>query len=111
MLYGEGAAFREAGIELVTFRASATGITPKVALRSYARDGIDPSAALRDTRPVFFDKYGDFVPTKVFDGHKLRAGNIVEGPAVIEYAGTTVVVHPDKRAGLDEYLNLIFGEE
>lgn len=111
MLYGEGAAFREAGIELVTFRASATGVTPKVALKGYPRDGSDPSAALRDTRPVFFDKYGDFVPTRVFDGHKLHAGNIVDGPAVIEYAGTTVVVHPDKRARLDEYLNLIFGEE
>lgn len=110
MLYGEGAAFREAGIELVTFRASAVGVMPKVALKSFPEDGKDPSPALKGTRPIFFDKHGDFVSTRVFDGDRLQAGNIVEGPAVVEYVGTTVVVHPGKRAKLDEYLNVVFGE-
>lgn len=109
VLYGEGSAYQEAGVELVTFRATAIGRMPKVDLKRFSGGAQDPAGALKSTRPVFFQEYAGFASTRVFHGNRLRAGNIVEGPAVIEYAGTTVVVQPGHKASLDEYMNLVVG--
>jgi N-methylhydantoinase A len=37
----------------------------------------------------------------VFDGERLLAGNRVEGPAIVETADTTVVVHPGTALKVD----------
>jgi N-methylhydantoinase A len=108
MLYGKGAAYREAGLELVTFRAEAVGATPKAKLRRFQADGVSPESALKGEREVYFTRTGGYARTPIYDGDRLRPGNEVTGPAVIEYVGTTVAVHPGQRAKVDVYLNLIF---
>ena len=78
------------GVELLTFRLRAT--VPKAAfeLHRIPQGGPDPSAALKSHRECWFG--GERVSTPVFDGGRLRAGNRVTGPAIIEEPTTTVVI-------------------
>ncbi|MBI4287419.1 MAG: hydantoinase/oxoprolinase family protein [Chloroflexi bacterium] len=101
--FGPGTAFKEAGIELVTFRMVCRVALPRPSLREYEPKGPDASAALIGRRSVFFE---DMVTTPVYDMAKLAAGNVVEGPAVVEGAATVVLVHPGQRAEVDRYLNV-----
>ena len=39
--------------------------------------------------------------TPVYDGEKLAAGNMIRGPAIVETADTTVVVHPGTTLRVD----------
>ena len=57
--------------------------------------------ALRARRPAWFG--GRFVDTPVYDGDRLGAGHVVEGPAIIEERFTTIVLHPGHTASLDRF--------
>ena len=63
-----------------------------------------PAARLTE-RAVLFDA----VPTAtaVYARDRLPSGAALEGPALIEEAGTTTVVPPGFRAGVDAHANLI----
>ena len=39
--------------------------------------------------------------TPVYDGEKLAIGNRIKGPAIVETADTTVVVHPGRTLTVD----------
>lgn len=105
--YGKGTAYRAAGIEAVTYRVSGIGKILKSQLTKYKSESEDSSGARKGTRDVFFKERGGFHPTPVYDRERLRTGNIVEGPSVIESLDTTVLVHPEQIARVDEYLNII----
>lgn len=110
--YGYGAAYREAGIEVTAFRLEAIGFTSKPGLTKYVKDlRIAPSDACKGKRLVLFPDCHESIDTSIFDGDRLCAGNVVPGPSIIEYPGTTVVVYSGQRAVIDEYLNLIFEKE
>jgi len=103
-LYGKGTSFREAGIEATALKVTGVGWVPKPALREHPKADSDSRHALRVHRQVFFKD--DFVETPIYTGERLAAGNTVQGPAVIEYYGTTLVVHPGQSALVDKYLNV-----
>ncbi|HEY0340512.1 MAG TPA: hypothetical protein VGC34_06890 [Steroidobacteraceae bacterium] len=42
----------------------------------------------------------------IYDGELLEPGMGLEGPAVIEMRGTTVLVHPGNRVRMDDYGNI-----
>jgi len=65
--------------------------------------GADPAGAFRANRSVFWD--GRFQPAPVYDQGKLKAGNVVKGLAIVESVHTTILVPPDCRYTVDEYLN------
>jgi N-methylhydantoinase A len=46
------------------------------------------------------------VETPVFQGTLLRPGNVLEGPAIVEYAASTAVVSGGQTATVDGLLNL-----
>jgi acetone carboxylase beta subunit len=55
----------------------------------------------KDQRSVHF---GDgFVDTDIYDLEGVHAGQVVEGPAVLESPSTTFVVPPERRASLDSH--------
>ncbi len=108
-LYGQGTVFSQAGYEIATFRLEARGKTRKPLTLTHPPSTTDAAPALKGTRKVFFDK--GFADTRVYDGAKLQAGNILEGPAILEYLGTTVVLEPWLQAKIDPYLNLILTEK
>ena len=105
-LFGKGAAFREAGIELVTFRVAAHGRFPKPALRPHENGG-STGAARRGERPVHFGPGADPLTTTVYRGEALAAGSEIPGPAIVEYPGTTVVIGPGQSGWIDRWLNVV----
>lgn len=58
------------------------------------------------TRPAFFPDANAFVDTPVLAESALAPGAIHDGPALIEQAGSTVVVGPGDRFGMDTFGNL-----
>jgi N-methylhydantoinase A len=91
-LYGYSLAEEGTPLELINLRARAIGVTDKPATRTEERDGPDPHHALKSERPVWVPEEGGFRPVAVFDGHRLRHGNRVAGPAVVEQRNTTLFV-------------------
>jgi N-methylhydantoinase A len=111
-LYGRGAALAGAQLEIVVCRLRARALTPRprlVAART-AKKAI-PAKASRKKRQIYWPDPGRYVATPVFDGERLATGNVVKGPAIVETADTTVVVHPRTMLRLDELGNfeLTFG--
>lgn len=107
-IYGIGSGFREAGIQAVTFRVNAVSKLQKPVMEKadYTPER-DSANAIKGARPAFFRKYNDYVDTNVYDFGKLRYGNRIEGPAIIESTKTTMVILPDQVAEVDEYMNVI----
>jgi N-methylhydantoinase A/oxoprolinase/acetone carboxylase beta subunit len=60
-----------------------------------------PKAAKRKLRSIYWPDLGKHRATPVFDGDQLATGNRVKGPAIVETADTTVVVHPGTRLRVD----------
>ncbi len=89
-----GYALREEGtpVQLVSLRLAATGETGKPPVRHEPDAGPDASHALKGRRPVFQPPDDAFADTPVYDGDRLRHGNRLEGPAIVERITTTVFV-------------------
>jgi N-methylhydantoinase A len=101
-LYGEGAGFPGAGIELVNFRVEAIGRVPKPPLQEVgAGEAEPPGRAAGRARDVYWTEFGEWRETPVFLGGELLAGNEVAGPAIVDMPDTTVVVRPGMRAAVD----------
>lgn len=94
-------------VEIVTYRLYATLPVPRAAPPREPLSGSDPSAARRGTRPVVFSGRATPLETPVYERAKLRAGNIIPGPAVVESFDTTVLITPAFSAELDTYRNLL----
>jgi N-methylhydantoinase A len=61
-----------------------------VALRGRAAG--PPGGAIKGVRPAWFPERGGFVETTVYDRYRLGAADELVGPAVVEEAGSTLVV-------------------
>ncbi len=103
--YGKGSAYRAAGREIVTLRVTGSGALPKPALRPREGGG-EVSAARKGTRPVYFEEFGDFVPTVLYDVARMRPGMAIAEPGVIETPITTVLINPGDRAVMDDLGNI-----
>jgi N-methylhydantoinase A len=94
-------------IQMVTFRAEATGIVRKADLRPTADAGPDPRAAEFGQRDVWLSEASGFVSCPLYDRDRLAAGNRIEGPAVVEQMDATTLIPPGATASVDPYLNLM----
>lgn len=79
-------------LELINLRVRAVGVTVKPEFRDEERGDPDPSFASKGERPVWVPEAGGFAPVEVFDAHRLRHGNRIAGPAVLEQRNTTLFV-------------------
>jgi len=93
-LYGYDLGEEGTAVELINVRLVADGIVPKPVLAAEPHAGEDPAAACKGARPIYLPDRGGFCEVPVYDGDRLRHGNRIEGPAVIETANTTIVL-PD----------------
>lgn len=94
-------------VQLVTFRVEAAGVVPKAAFAPQAEGGADASGAVIARRDVWLPEAGGFVACPVYDRERLRAGNRIVGPAIVEQMDATTVVLPGMVARVEPYLNLI----
>jgi len=90
-------------VEWVNLRVSGVGPIRKPILSRIAA-GSGASAARTGSRRVFFEEWVD---TPLFDRARLGAGDVVEGPAVLEEFSSTVPLHPGFTARVDDYGNLV----
>lgn len=101
-IYGRGSSYRDARLEMVTFRVRATGAPPPVTLPSARRLRAEPAArALTGRRSVYWTDLARARPTPVYDGAQLAPGNRIAGPAIVETTETTIVVHPRQHLRVD----------
>jgi N-methylhydantoinase A len=101
-LYGRGSALAGAQLEIVVCRLRARALTPRPKLVSKkSGNKAIPRGAKRTARSIYWPDLKKYRATPVFDGDNLLIGNQVKGPAIVETADTTVVVHPGRTLRLD----------
>jgi N-methylhydantoinase A len=107
-LFGAGAGYTKAGIEISAIRVDAVGRVAKPRLKAEKNKKRPAAAAKKDKRKIFFARpAGKFIDTDIYDYALLGPGARVKGPAVIELPFTTALVPPNYRVTLDDYRNLI----
>jgi N-methylhydantoinase A len=100
-----GYSMRSETVQIVNLRLTAIGLLTKPGLEEEPDAGTDPEAAFKGSRSIFMEEKQ--IDAKVFDRKKLRCGNEIEAPAIIEQVDSTTVLFPRYRARVDEYRNLI----
>ncbi|HZY60493.1 MAG TPA: hydantoinase/oxoprolinase family protein [Candidatus Binataceae bacterium] len=105
--YGEGAGYREAGVEVLRLRLKAVGVLPQVELTQAAAPKRALKPRVKSRRQVYWWEIDRYVDTPIFDGGLLRTGHRMAGPAIIELPHTTVPVRPAQTAEVDRYGNLL----
>ncbi|MGD0485702.1 MAG: hydantoinase/oxoprolinase family protein [Syntrophorhabdales bacterium] len=103
--YTKGAMAPRGGLEIIGIAVEASGTTVKPKLVEHGLQGTDASHAIKEEREVYFD--GKWWDCKIYRLEGLRAGNVVDGPAIIEGIDMTVVVPPTRRVSSDQYRNFV----
>ncbi len=94
-------------VELVTFRAEATGLVHKAKFRPEPQAGAVPASAAIGERQVWLPEAGGLVRCPVYNREELRAGNRIAGPAIVEQMDATTLVLPGVTGRVEPYLNLV----
>jgi N-methylhydantoinase A len=102
-VYGAGTVLRGGGVELRTLRVE--GRIPAQRVSEPAKV-VTTAATVLSTRTVYFPEVGS-LETPVYSGDELGAGVALEGPAMIEYSGTTAVLGPGQSLTVDNDRSLI----
>ncbi len=107
-LFSEGALYPEGGVEImgIALQGSAVVTTPVIPEKHFVSD--DPGPAIKSERDVYFN--GKNISARVFDMNKVQVGNIIFGPAIIEGVDTNLVVPPDRKVTIDQYMNMVMGD-
>ena len=104
--YGAEAVPEKAGFEFVTYVVEAVGLLPRPDCARYPSAGTDASHAKKGSRPVYDMVEHVFVETPIYRGEALQNGNRIDGPGIIEYETTTVVIHSGQVGTIDEFLGI-----
>ncbi len=102
-LYGYDLKNEGTPVELINMRLTCIGKTDKPKFSQQEYDGEDPSKALKKKRKVFIPTWKRFEEIDVFDSFKLRYGNKIEGPAILEQVNTTAFVTPEYSVLVDKF--------
>lgn len=107
-LYGVGTAYRDAGVELVSLRLTASAALTKPALEQRPLGpAAPPLDAVAPSRAIYWPERGARIESAIYRAAALLPGNVMAGPAVIESTITTIVVRPGQTASVDAYGNIV----
>lgn len=88
--------FEEDPVELLNLRVAASAKGDEYDPRSITNGSRDPSSARTGVQDVYFGTSLD--PEKLrtprYDREKLNAGNVIEGPAIVDEFDSTIVINP-----------------
>lgn len=104
-VYGAGALLHDADLELEQQVVTGSRHVVPPPLQAHPLSPGDGSHAVRGSRQVMFPP-GGYVETAVLDGTVLAAGEVVQGPAILQRMGDSVVVPPGHVAELDAHLTI-----
>lgn len=103
-----GYAVTDEPVELANVRLVAAGRVQKPKLKEKeSHKGERSRDTAHNMRNVLFEKPSEYVETPVYVREKLKPGNIISGPAVIEQYDSTTVVYPGWVTLVDKFENLI----
>jgi N-methylhydantoinase A len=99
-VYPAQALYTEVGYQIFEVALTADIATPKPRLPELVLGGrTPPSTAEKGSRPVYWR--GARREFRIFEMDPLEAGNVIEGPAVVEHPATTLFIPPDHHVELD----------
>ena len=101
-LYGAGSAFREAGFEVLSLRATAS-----IALPGSTEPSPDGELIPIGSRSVVFDDPAAPQMCPIYRTSFPRPDLIVQGPSLVEFPGQTLVVPPGAEARTDQWGNFV----
>jgi len=99
----------EEPVQIVTFRLEAMGLVPKPAIPALPPEGGDAAAARAGEREVWLAGRSTAVP--VYARERLRPGNRLAGPAILEQMDSTTLLPPGWAARVDAYGNLVLEQD
>jgi N-methylhydantoinase A len=90
-------------VEIVNIETTVYGVIDQPPAQMIAKKTNDIELAIKAKREMVFGRGRDIetVSSPVYDGTRIHAGAVVEGPAVIEEVTTSIVLPPKWRAHLD----------
>ena len=104
-LFGRGSGFRQAGIELVTYRVLGSTHVQDASIMKKQEGSDDATPARIGRENLYWREVGKEVETSIY-GSGLAAGMAFDGPAIIRFESTTALIHPGQRARIDGYGNV-----
>jgi N-methylhydantoinase A len=102
-----GHASRDAAVEFITISVSAIGPSEKGKMMEIEQGTRSTDTAFKQKRKVYFEDFDGYIDCPTYERSRLRAGNEIVGPAVVEQMDTTTVIPPQQRALVDIYGNII----
>ncbi|HOL37397.1 MAG TPA: hydantoinase/oxoprolinase family protein [Rubrivivax sp.] len=91
-LFGYSLAQEATPVEIINVRVQAVGATDKPQLRAEPWAGADAAQALKGRRRIYVPETRAYAELPVYDGHRMRHGNRVDGPALVEQETTAIFV-------------------
>ncbi len=103
--------FEESDIEIPNIRVRGIGLMPPLQVPEVEHGDESPDEALRYERDAWFRVGGSLeqVPTRFYDRAALKAGNRLEGPAIVNQYDSTTVIPPGLTAHVDRFGNIVIG--
>jgi len=102
--------FDEWDVEIVNIRVEAIGKIKAIEWHEIEAGGEAPDAeALTSRRDVLFEIDGEIraIATPHYSREKLKAGNVVNGPAIVEQVDSTTLIPPHLSGKIDSFGNII----
>jgi len=105
-VYSPFAVNPEGGVDIENFAIKALVSQTRLELPTYSDKGKNPpSASHKGKRSAFWEEYGGFKETPIYEQQFLECGNVVNGHAIIEAEDTTFVIPPKTRITINKYLS------
>jgi N-methylhydantoinase A/oxoprolinase/acetone carboxylase beta subunit len=101
--------FEESDVEIPNLRVRGIGLQPKLRAPEAPAGSESPAGALRHEGEAWFRAGGALqkVPTRFYDRAALQAGNVLEGPAIVNQYDSTTVIPPGLTARIDRPGNIV----
>ncbi|MGY6646246.1 MAG: hydantoinase/oxoprolinase family protein [Salinarimonas sp.] len=94
-------------VEFINIRVSVQAFQDALPEFERSSGGNDAGPAVRGSRMAWFSEAADYVETTVYDWSRLAPGMRLDGPALIEDAGSTLVIGPDGFASIGLSGNIV----
>jgi N-methylhydantoinase A/oxoprolinase/acetone carboxylase beta subunit len=101
--------FEEADVEIPNVRVRGIGLMPPLVMPEAASGSASPAGALRHEGEAWFRVDGSLeqVATRYYERAALKAGNRLEGPAIVNQYDSTTVIPPGTAASIDRYGHIV----
>ena len=100
-----GRSFRQVAVEIVNIRVIGTGSIEDLNALKIEKGNGDISSAVSGQRSVTFRVNGkpEHMMTTIYERAELKAGDVIQGPAIINQMDTTIVIEPDCVGKVNDY--------